>query len=65
MSGTEKDWEEKVAKQKNLIEVFKDELTNYIRYKIYVYIEIRNQLDYLLQESFQGDFKNFIINTFT
>ena len=73
MSRIEKDWEKnqekdqkkEAAKQKDLMEIPKDELTNYIRCKIYVYIEIHNQLDFLLQESFWGDFKDFIVNIFT
>ena len=51
MSGTEKDWEEEVAKQENginLMEVTKDKLTDYIQYKMYVYTEIYNQLDLTL-----------------
>ena len=53
--GIEKDWEEKATKWEdgiNPVEVTKDELTNYIRCKTYVYTEIRNQLDYLLWELF-------------
>ena len=68
MSGTEKDQEEEVAKQEDgihLTEASKDDLTNYIQYKIYVYTEIHDQLDLILQESFQGDFKDFIVDIFT
>ena len=68
MSGTEKDWEEEAAKQEdgiNPTEVTKDELTNYVQYKIYVYTEIHNQLDLTLWESFQGDFKDFTVDIFT
>ena len=53
MSEIEKDWEAKWEDGINLTEVTKDELTNYVRYKIYVYTEIRNQLDFPLWESFQ------------
>jgi len=45
MSTTEKDWEEEAAKWEDRInptEVTKDELTDYVRYKIYVYIEIHD-----------------------
>jgi hypothetical protein len=68
MSGTEKDWEEEAAKWENGInptEVTKDELTDYLQCKMYVYTEIHNQLDLTLWESFQGDFKDFTVNTFT
>ena len=68
MSEIEKNQEEKTAKQKdsiNLIKVTKDKLTDYIQCKIYVYTEIYNQLNLILQESFQGNFKDFIINIFT
>ena len=67
MSEIEKDWEEKAAKQEkgiNPTEVTKDELTDYIQYKMYIYMEIHNQLDLTLQESFQGDFKDFTVNIF-
>ena len=67
MLGTEKDQKEEAAKQEdriNLMEVTKDELTNYVRYKMYVYTEIYNQLDLTLQESFQGDFKDFTVDIF-
>ena len=67
MSGTEKDWEKEAAKQNNginLTEAFKDKLTNYIQYKMYIYTELHNQLDWTLQESFQWDFKNFTVNIF-
>ena len=46
------------------MEVTKDELTDYVQYKIYVYTEIYNQLDLTLWESFQRDFKDFTINIF-
>ena len=69
MSRTEKDWEkdqeEEAAKQEDITEVTKDELTDYLQYKMYIYIEIHNQLDYILWESFQGDFKDFTVNIFT
>ena len=68
MLGTEKDQEEETAKQEdriNPIEAFKDDLTNYLQCKIYIYTEIYNQLDLTLQESFQGDFKDFTVNIFT
>ena len=70
MSGTEIDWEEEVAKQEdriNLTEVTKDELTNYVQCKMYVYTEIHDQyqLDLILWELFQGHFKDFMVNTFT
>ena len=42
MSEIEKDWEAKWEDGINPTEVTKDELTNYIRYKIYVYTEIYN-----------------------
>ena len=68
MSGTEKDWEEEATKWENGInptEVTKDELTDYLRCKMYVYTEIHNQLDHTLWESFQGDFKDFTVDIFT
>jgi hypothetical protein len=68
MSGTEKDWEEEAAKWEdgiNLTEVTKDKLTDYVRCKIYVYTEIHDQLDLILWESFQGDFKDFTVDIFT
>ena len=68
MSGIEKDWKEEAAKQKdgiNLIEAFKDNLTNYLQCKMYIYTEIHNQLDLTLQELFQRDFKDFTVNIFT
>ena len=68
MLGTEKNWKEEVAKQEdriNLTEAFKDELTDYLRCKMYVYTEIHNQLDLTLQKSFQGDFKDFTVDIFT
>ena len=46
------------------MEVTKDELTDYIRCKIYVYTKIHNQLNLTLWELFQGDFKDFIVNIF-
>ena len=55
MSATEKDWEEKTAKWEdgiNPTEVTKNELTNYLQYKMYIYIEIHNQLDLTLWELF-------------
>ena len=55
MSGTEKDWEKKVAKWEdgiNLTEATKDKLTDYVRYKMYVYTEIHDQLDLILWELF-------------
>ena len=72
MSGTkkdwgkdwEKDWEEEAVKWEDITEVTKDELTNYVRCKIYVYTEIHNQLDYSLWESFQWDFGNFTVDIF-
>jgi len=45
MLGTEKDWEEEVAKWEdgiNLTEASKDDLTNYLQCKMYLYIEIYN-----------------------
>ena len=68
MSGTEKDWEEEAAKWEdgiNPTEVTKDELTDYVRCKMYVYTEIHDQLDSTLWESFQGDFKDFTVDIFT
>ena len=68
MLGIEKDQEEEVAKWEdgiNLMEVTKDELTNYVQCKMYVYTEIHDQLDLTLWESFQGDFKDFTVNIFT
>ena len=67
MLGIEKDWEEKAAKWEdgiNPTEASKDDLTNYLQYKIYIYTEIHNQLDLTLQELFQGDFKDFTVNIF-
>jgi len=56
MSGIEKnwekDWEEEAAKWEDPTEVPKDELTDYIQCKIYIYTEIHNQLDWTLWESF-------------
>ena len=43
MSGTEKNWEEEAAKWEdgiNLTEATKDELTDYVRCKMYIYTEI-------------------------
>ena len=40
MSETEKDWEAKQEDRINPTKVTKDELTDYIQYKIYVYTEI-------------------------
>ena len=45
MSETEQDWEKEVVKWEdgiNLIEASKDDLTNYIQCKMYVYTEIHN-----------------------
>ena len=67
MLRTEKDQEKEVAKQEdgiNLIEAFKDDLTNYVQCKMHVYTEIYNQLDLTLWELFQGDFKDFTVNIF-
>ena len=47
------------------MEASKDDLTNYIWCKMYVYMEIHNQLDLTLWESFQGDFKDFMVDIFT
>ena len=55
MSGTEKDWEEEAAKWEdgiNPIEVIKDKLTNYVQCKMYIYMEIHNQIDLILWELF-------------
>ena len=69
MSEMEKDWEKKAAKWEdgiNLIEVTKDKLTDYVQCKMYVYTEIHGQyqLDLTLWELFQGDFKDFMVDTF-
>ena len=64
MSEIDKDQEVKWEDGINLIKVTKDELTNYVQYKIYVYTEICNQLDFLFQESFQWDFGNFMVDIF-
>ena len=64
----EKDWEKEAAKWEdgiNPTEVSKDDLTNYIQCKMYVYTEIHNQLDFTFWKSFQRDFKDFTVNTFT
>jgi hypothetical protein len=70
MSETEKDWEKEAAKWEegiNPTEASKDDLTNYVRCKMYVYTEIHDQyqLDLTLWESFQGDFKDFTADIFT
>ena len=68
MSEMEQDWEKEVAKWEdgiNPTEAFKDDLTNYIQCKMYVYMEIHNQLDSTLWELFQGDFKDFTVDIFT
>ena len=68
MSGIEKNWEEEAIKWEdgiNPMEVTKDELTDYVRCKMYIYTEIHDQLDWTLWESFQWDFRNFTVNTFT
>ena len=68
MSGIEKNWEEEATKWEdgiNPMEVTKDELTDYVRCKMYIYTEIHDQLDWTLWESFQWDFGNFTVNTFT
>ena len=47
----EKDWEEEVAKWEdgiNPTEASKDDLTNYVQCKMYVYTEIHDQLDLTL-----------------
>jgi len=68
MSGIEKDWEkdweEEAAKWEDPTEAPKDELINYVQCKMYVYTEIHNQLDFPLWESFQGDFKVFMVDIF-
>ena len=46
------------------MEVTKDKLTDYLQCKIYIYTEIYNQLDYIFWKSFQGDFKDFIVDIF-
>ena len=51
MSGTEKDQEKEAAKQEdgiNPIEVTKDKLTDYVQCKMYIYMEIHDQLDLIL-----------------
>ena len=48
MLGTKKDREEEAAKWDNGInptEASKDELTDYVRYKMYIYTELHDQLD--------------------
>ena len=68
MSGIEKDWEEEAAKWEdgiNPTEASKDDLTNYLQCKMYIYTEIHNQLDSTLWESFQRDFKDFTVDIFT
>ena len=45
MSETKKDWKEEAAKWDNginLIKASKDELTNYIQYKMYIYTELHD-----------------------
>ena len=68
MSGTEKDWEKEAAKWDdgiNPTEASKDELTDYVRCKMYIYTELHDQLDWTLWESFQWDFRNFTVDIFT